>query len=251
MFDVARYCSMRILFPVLEKRVLAGLLSSALLGACSIASAGTFTLNADVAANNTNDGVTFVTDPHTATITDTGTASLASLVSIPGVTAFQNVTGTLIDNLNGSIQYNDGWNTNVQLGQVDMYAGLSTYNFTLTQNELLTMNWNSVVGGSGDGFGLYDLAATVDSTTFSSYVMNPPLYIPQPSGVWSINLGVGAHSIRFYDNGNIWGGLGVRNQQITDTLNFSMTPSSVPEPAALLSLSLGVVTLVRRVKRKN
>ncbi len=208
------------------------------------AQAGTFVLNANAECWNVNDGLSFLSDPQTATFNAPGSASIVSQTSMPGISAFMNVHATMTDEYHGSIHYHDGWDTqNLTSGQVRFFGTSSTYSFATAGDAQVDVLWNSSFlsgGQSLTGFGLFDVHVLIDGTLFSA----PDVWPIEPSGHWALNVGAGDHTITFWDQSNIWGALNTQHEEFTETLDFSVSP--VPEPASIAAFGLGLAALARR-----
>jgi len=214
--------------------------------ALSLAEAGTFVLNANAECWNVNDGVSFLSDPQTATFTAPGSASIVSQTSMPGISAFMNVHATMVDEYHGSIHYHDGWDTqNLTSGQVRFFGTSSTYSFNTATAAQVDIVWASSFLSGGQnitGFGLFDVHVIIDGTLYSA----PDVWPIEPSGHWIHMVGAGDHSITFWDQSNIWGALGTQHEEFTETLDIAITP--VPEPASMALLGFGMMFLARRRK---
>lgn len=222
----------------------------------SQANIGDFNLNADARANNVNDGSTFFGNPQSLTFS--GAPASGSVIStsptLTGITVTQSIHASLLDSLNGSITFEDGFSaTSLALGQMQ-FGAISDYTFEVASASILTTNYTASLLHSGIGlpyFGLYNIVMYVDGTPYySPSAASVGWVAPDTSGSWTVPLDAGVHTIGFQDIGNLYGQLDTRASSISETLNFSVAGAPVPEPMSLLGLAVAVPMLLKRRARK-
>lgn len=216
---------------------------------------GQFSLNAVSTAADYAAGTSNVAQGSSTISTTPASNSAVSVASIAGVTTTESIAASLTDPSNGSITFNDGWNTVGIVNGAANVSGLSSYSFSVSSATTIDVAWNaSFVSNFYDsGFGLWNVQMFVDGT---QYVVNNGKWLPPAaSGSWLVNLGAGAHTVQFQDFSNISGALGTQMSTLTETLNFSIAgpatmggggTTSTPSPAAALPFALGLLAHRRR-----
>lgn len=163
----------------------------------------------------------------------------------------QSASANIVDELTGSISFTEGWTT--VGGGSQGFANFSpngtngnwasTYNFTTTQAETLTVSYKAAFTGSDPtGFGLWNAWVYVDGTL---YAPSSTWVTPISSGSWTINLATtGAHSIQIQPISNISAGVPTESLTLNQTISWSATPA--PEPMSMVLMLGGAVGLLRR-----
>ncbi len=134
------------------------------------------------------------------------------------------------------------------MGQM-RFGAESDYTFATASAATLKVNWAAQFSHTGDGpdsFGMYDISMYVDGTQYLSSSSANGWVTPDTVGSWSVNLGAGTHTLSFVDSGNIYGQVGTRFDSISETLNFGVNATPVPEPGTLIVLGLGAAGFIRR-----
>jgi MYXO-CTERM domain-containing protein len=244
---------MRGLKPILA---LAGL---AVLSAGAFAQS--FTLNVDPTVFDS--GGTFGSDPQSTTFGSGGSGGIGTYVGGPRsggfMSAYASVTANLVDPGDGTINFNDGYNTvnapssgGVNIGFADALA-TSDYSFTTFGTFSVTVTFASIVSSLENGvvdptaFGMQDVYVGLDGN-----VQTSPGFPAPPTGTYTFTGGAGNHVLSFDDSSNILGNLGTRTGTLSEQLTFTITPVPAPEPVSMAFLGLGVVGLIaRRARRRN
>jgi hypothetical protein len=206
-------------------------------------------LNANAAAWNHNDGLTFFNDPHSTTLTS-GSGEAHSLVHFSDLDAFQDLFGTL-NGGTGSLRMVSGWKaTNLTAGQVRFWDSISVLTYETGTAGWLNLSYNSSV--TGGGFGLANTKVMIDGAWEAFGEMgSAPTFLPPTSGTYSVFLDAGVHTLQFSSFSNIWGQLADRNQKIDDTVSWTFSGEPVPEPATLSGLLLLAGPILRRRRQKS
>lgn len=226
--------------------LLRSLSSLAIIVAIVSSASAELVLNANAAAWNHNDGLTFFTDPHSQTITaNPGSGEAHSLVHFSDLDAFQDLYGS-VNGGSGTLRMVSGWKaTNLTGGQVKFWDSISILTYeTGTAGWLNLSHSSSVTGG---GFGMANTKVMIDGTWEAFGEMgNVPTFLPPSNGTYSVYLEAGVHTLQFSSFSNIWGQLADRNQKIDDTVSWTFSGQPVPEPATFSGLLLLAGPILRR-----
>lgn len=222
------------------------ILAAAAVIAASSSAASVFNLHANAEVWNVNNGTSFLSDPKSTSFVAPGSGSVSSAVAMSGISAYQNISANLVDDYHGSITYSSGWDSvGLATAQVRLWDSNSTYAFSTTGTSTVKINWRCATTSSGsntNAFGAFAVHAYIDGVIYKG----PDQWPPQTSGLWTATLPAGAHTITFWDQGNLWGGFGTQSVTMTDTLDFSV--QAVPEPATITAFLAAVPFLRRRKK---
>lgn len=246
-------------------------LSLSVLAGASSAFAGTFDIYANANAGEyDSSGLRVLASDaqgnagHYSGVGSFGPVSASASVNDPTTGAFavstnQTVSANIVDELNGSISFSEGWTSNLlNQGYSNVYAttpgssSISQYTFNSAGPGNLHLWYNasfSSTGGNLPGFGLWNTVVYVDGTAYYPTDPNAGWVTPLSSGSWNINLASGGpHTIGFMDFSNVSGGMMTESMQLNETVNFSV--GATPEPASIAALGIGAVGLLRRKRRK-
>ena len=199
-------------------------------------------------------------DAGSGTVTDSDTdaqgatlnplAAAASAMAVSGsasVTAHATGAATWVSAAQGQVLLSDiGWETvNVSSGSATLTGGTDwTYSFVADTTGTFTLKWGISGSGTPDTFGLNGFLFHFSGSP------NQTLDVTTAGSLTRSIISGNTYTAQIENEANIAGGLGTRIADLTGTFAFNITTvAAVPQPAALVLLSVGVlwIALVRRV----